>query len=152
MATADFFKGQKGQVSIEIIIVTGAMFLIAISVIPYITDADSVNKGVSAARDGATFSKTMLNMGYAAGSVSLPTGDKVNIDDIAYSVDTSTPGIKIVTITFTISGTSDTDVADEIVNQASNSIYYAYNGAWNTGTGGTVNVGNYRFVVTYQFA
>lgn len=150
---ADFFKGQNGQASVEIAIVTGAIFLIVVSVLPYITDANTMNKGISAARDGATFAQTMLNMGYASGGTSLPRGDRVSVDDISYSTDTTTsPGTKIVEITLTISGTSDTDVADEIVNQAGNSIYYAYNGEWNTSTEGTVQVGDYRFEVSYQFA
>lgn len=149
----DFFKRQNGQVSVEIAIVTGAVFLIVISVLPYIIDANTMNKGVSAARDGATFAQTMLNMGYASGDASLPRGEKVHIDDISYRVDTTTlPGTKIVRITLTISGTSDTDAAAKIVSQAGNSIFYAYNGRWNTSTGGIVDVGNYRFEVTSQFA
>lgn len=151
--SADFFKGQNGQASVEIAIVAGAIFLIVVSVLPYITDASTMNNGISAARDGATFAQTMLNMGYASGGTSLPRGDRVNVDDIAYSTDTTTsPGTKIVRITLTISGTSDTGVADEIVNQAGNSIYYAYNGEWNTSTEGTVHVGDYQFEVTRQFA
>ncbi len=150
---ADFFKGQNGQASVEIAIVAGAIFLIVVSVLPYITDANTMNKGISAARDGATSAQTTLNMGYASEGTSLPRGDWVGVDDIAYSTDTTTlPGTKIVKITLTISGTSDTDVADEIVNQAGNSIYYAYYGDWNTSTEGTVHVKDYRFEVSYQFA
>ncbi len=149
----DFFKGRNGQVSIELALITGAIFVIAISVFPYIMDANTVNKGVSAARDGATFAQTMLNMGYTTGDASLPRGEKVRVDDISYSVDTNaSSNTKIVTITLTISGTSNTTIADEIVNQAGNSMYYAYNGQWNASTGGTVTSGNYRFDVTYEFA
>jgi spore coat protein CotH len=148
----DFFEGQKGQTSIEIAIVAGAIFLIVVSTIPYITDANTVNKGVSAARDGATFAQTMLNMGYASGGTSLPRGERVHVDDISHEVDTTTEaGTKIVRITLAISGTTNDDVATEIKSQAGNYIYYAYNAQWNTSTGGTVNVGSYRFIVSHVF-
>lgn len=146
-----FFKGQRGQTSIEIAFVTGAIFIIVVSAMPYITDANMVNKGVSAARDGATFAQTMLNMGYSKGT-SLPQGVEVKVEDISYSVDTTTePGTKIVSITLTISGTTDDDVATEIKNQAANYIFYAYNAQWNTSTGNTVNVGDYRFIVNHVY-
>jgi hypothetical protein len=146
-----FFKGQSGQTSIEIAFVTGAIFLIVISALPYITDANMMNKGVTAARDGATFSQTMLNMGYSTGDISLPRGERVHVDDISYTEETS-GSIKIVRIKLTISGTNDNDVATEITSQAGNYIHYAFNAQWNTSTGGTVNVGDYRFIVSHVFA
>ena len=145
-----FFKGQRGQTSIEIALVTGVIFIIVISTLPYITDANMVNKGVSAARDGATFSQTMLNMGYSSGDISLPRGERVHVDDISYTEETS-GSIKIVRITLTISGTTDDDVATEIKSQAGNYINYAYNAQWNTSTGGKVYVGDYRFIVSHVF-
>lgn len=153
IVTIEFFKGQSGQTSIELILVVGAIFLIVISTLPYIGDANKMNNGIAAARDGATFAQTMLNMGYATGNTSLPQGETVHVDDITYSEDTTTlPDTKIVRITLTISGTSDTDVADEIVSQVGNHIHYAFKGAWNTGTNGNVTAGNHRFEVDYEFA
>ncbi|MEE8401553.1 MAG: class III signal peptide-containing protein [Candidatus Hydrothermarchaeaceae archaeon] len=147
------FKNRRGQVSIEMALVTGAILLIVISVIPYITTENTLNKGVSAARNGATFGKTMLNMGYTAGGASLSGGERVAIADIDYSVDkTSTPGTKIVNIVFTISGTSNTAAADEIVNQAANSVHYAFTGTYNTSTGGTIDITGFKFIVSYTFA
>lgn len=153
IVTIEFFKCRSGQTSIELLLVVGALFLIVISTLPYIGDANKMNQGIAAARDGATFAQTMLNLGYATGDTSLPQGETVHVDDIAYSEDTTTsPGTKIVRITLTISGTSDTDVADEIVSQVGNSIYYAFNGRWNTSTNGNVTAGNHRFEVDYEFA
>jgi hypothetical protein len=148
----DFFEGQRGQTSIEIALVTGVIFIVFISAFPYVTDMNAMNKGVAAARDGAIFAQTMFNMGYAQ-NATLPLGEKVILEDMSYSVDTTTePGIKIVSITLTISGTTDDAVATEMKNQAGNYIFYNFNGVWNTSTGGTVTTGNYRFEVTSQFA
>lgn len=146
-----FLKGQRGQTSIEIAMVTGVIFLIVVSVIPYITEVNVMNKGLSAAREGATYAQTMLNMGYAT-NTSLPLGDKVLLEGISYIEDTTTePGIKIVNITLTISGTTNGAIATEIKNQAANYIYYSFNAQWNTSTGGTVNVGTTRFIVSHVF-
>lgn len=146
-----FSEGQRGQTSIEIALLTGLIFVIFISAFPYAADMNVMNKGVAAARDGATFAQTMLNMDYAQ-NASLPQGEKVILEDMSYSVDTTTePGTKIVRITLTISGTTDDDVATEIKSQAGNYIFYYFNGAWNTSTGGTVNVGGYRFIVSHVF-
>lgn len=146
---ADFFKGKNGQVSIELVLVTGAILVIAITVVPFIIHENMINKGVSSARDGATFAQTMFNMGYAVGGVSLPTGEQVKMDSIAYSLDTTTtPDTTIVAITLTLSGTATTAVATEIVSQAGNSIYYAYYGSWNSTTNGAVSTGKYLFNVT----
>lgn len=147
-----FLKVQRGQTSIEIAMVTGVIFLIVISAFPYLTEVNVMNKGVSAARDGATFSQTMLNMGYSPGGVSPPQAGEVLMEGISYEVDTTTePGTKIVTITLSISGTTDADIATEIKNQAGNYIFYSFNGEWNTSTNGTVVVGDYRFIVSHAF-
>ena len=146
-----FFEGQRGQTSIEIALVTGVIFIVFISALPYVTDMNMMNKGIGAARDGATYAQTMFNMGYASGGISLPRGDRVHVDDISYSEETIN-GTKIVSITLTISGTTDDDVATEMKSQAGNYIFYHFNSEWNTSTGGTVTAGDYRFVVSHVFA
>jgi len=143
-----FSKGERGQTSIEIALVTGVFFLIVISAFPYFTEVNMMNKGVSAARDGATFAQSMLNMGYASEGVSLPKGAEVRLDAISYTEET-TNSTKTVNILLTISGTADDDVATQIKNQAGNYIFYSFNSNWNTSTNGTVVAGDYIFIVSY---
>lgn len=156
IVTIEFFKGQSGQTSIELLLVVGALFLIVISTLPYIGDANKVNKGVAAARDGATFAQTMLNLGYSYTTewgdvVELPQGETVHVDDITYTTSVIDMGggntQKFVEITLTISGTSDLLTAIQISEHSLNYIYYAFNGEWSNESVAWVVTGGHRFEV-----
>jgi hypothetical protein len=77
--------------------------------------------------------------------------ETVKVDDIAYTVDTTTfPGTKYVTITLTISSTSDTMTAFQITNHALNYIYYSFNGEWSNESIAWVEAGDHYFYVNTE--
>ncbi len=151
-----FSKGERGQTSIEIALVTGMIFIIFISAFPYVTEMNMMNKGVSAARDGATFAQTMLNMGYSYTTewgdvVELSRGERVHVDDISYSTQTEDLGngetLQRVFIVVTVSGTSDWDTANRIADHSLQYIYYSFNGEWSDESIAWVDVGDRKFYV-----
>jgi hypothetical protein len=155
MALPAFFKNQRGQTSVEIAIVSGAILMISVTMFPYLVEANTLNKGISSARDGATFAQTMINMGYTSDDFSgatLPQGDRVHVDRVGYLVEREyMPDTDRVSITLTISGTSDNNIAQQVQNQAGDFIYFNFYGAWpSTSTYGVVEMEGYQFMVSYE--
>ena len=154
-ALVNFFKNQKGQTSVEIAMVTGAIFIISVTMFPYLVEANTLNKGISSARDGATFAETMINMGYTSDDFSgatLPPGERVHVDNVGYVLERDyMPDTNKVSITLTISGTTDNQIATQIQNHAGDFIYFTFNGAWPaTTTYGVVEITGYQFMVSYE--
>ena len=156
VALSVFFKNQRGQTSVEIALVTGVIFIISVTMFPYLTEATVLNKAVSSARDGATFAQTMINMGYTSddfSGVTLPQGDRVHVDRVDYTLEEDYNGTETdrVNIKLTISGTADSDIAAQVRNHAGDFIYYTFNAAWpTTTTSGVVGIEGYQFVVAYE--
>ncbi len=57
-------KEQRGQTSIELVILTGVIIVIVFSIFPTILREMELNKALAAARDGAEFAISMRGMGY----------------------------------------------------------------------------------------
>ena len=159
----DFFKKQGGQTSIEIALVTGAIFIIVVSVIPYIGDANITNKAVAAARDGVTFSETMLNMGYTGTDefgtpVELPSGETIRVEDISSTTiktdlgngETKTDICISLTFSTTITDPVEAQQAQQlIVGQSKDYIHYAFAGNWDRGPLSWVEINNNLWIHVY---
>ena len=143
-----FFEGQRGQTSIEIALLTGVIFIVFISAFPYVTEMNMMNKGVTAARDGATYAQTMLNMGYSSGDASLAQGERVHVDDISYFTQTEDLGngetLQRVFIEVTVSGISNGTTANQIGDYSLQYIYYSFYGEWPNEPIAWVDVGDNR--------
>jgi hypothetical protein len=58
---------EKGQISIELILVVGAILTMVVVAIPMILKSAEMNRGLTAARDGATKAIALRGMGYSEG-------------------------------------------------------------------------------------
>jgi hypothetical protein len=58
-------NNDKGQVSIEFILIVGAVLTMVIVGIPIILKNAEMNRGLAAARDGATYAVGMVGMGFS---------------------------------------------------------------------------------------
>ncbi len=57
-------KGSRAQVALEFVLIAGAVIIMAIVALPFITNQLTLNKANAAARDGATAAINMFNIGY----------------------------------------------------------------------------------------
>jgi len=68
-------KKEKAQVSIELILITGAFIVMALTMMPLIFSNFELSKAIAAARDGAEFAVAMKGMGYTRNeSIIIPPG------------------------------------------------------------------------------
>jgi hypothetical protein len=154
---------EKGQASLELIIITGVIILIVISILPFVTQQNTLNKAVVAARDGGTYAISMLNMGYTTSfneSISYPT-DRWRLTDIDITFDGKVDNVKNYNISLYIdTGEDDPPSSTSGTGQflgaiATNYIFYAFNADWTTvnsslWTNG-VSSGDYKFNVNANF-
>lgn len=65
----------KSQIAVEYILVVGIFVLMVVTLLPYITKQNELNRALAAVRDGATYGAAMRSLGYKASSAeSLPAG------------------------------------------------------------------------------
>lgn len=155
-------RDSRGQISIEFIILVGAIMVMVIAVFPYILRSNELSKAHAAARDGATFAAGMRGLGYKGGNVNeLPSGvvkitgvemirvgNYSNLDWYRFSISISAPGYMIDDPTCTQSS-----IGMSTVRQAIKHVCYAFYGNW-SGEGCTslsVNTTYYRFTATCNF-
>jgi hypothetical protein len=153
-------KNCSGQVSIEFIILIGAIVVMVVAVFPYITRANELSKAHAAARDGATFAVGMRGMGYKPlNDKELPPG-VVKITKVEMVKVGNYNGL--VWYRFNISVYAPDYIADNstygqslcgtIINQALQYIYYAFNGRWSDNSIlSRVNTSHYSFTATCTF-
>jgi uncharacterized protein (UPF0333 family) len=127
-------EDNKGQISIEFLLVVGAILTMVVVATPIILKNAEMNRGLTAARDGATKAAAMRGLGFssnggnAAGVVKI-IRIETNITVIEGAPDTVSLGIyaKIP------SNLDSTSVCDTIETQAQRYVAYAFTGQWPVG-------------------
>jgi hypothetical protein len=126
----------RGQASIELILVVGAIITMAIILIPVGLKNAEMNKGLSAARDGATFAAAMRGLGFAGEGVTSQPSGTIKILNITPEFVTTTGGLEEYRLRFYVSipGSMDsTNTCSSINTQARRYIAYAFTGKWPSG-------------------
>jgi len=152
---------ERGQVSIEFIIVAGAVLLVAISIYPFAMQQQELNKAVAAARDGASYGAGLRGMGFTPeGGGSLP-GGVVKIERMDVNRTGMAGDLKEYNINFSVyapanmrGGTDCSAPGNElggtIINQSLSYIHRAFYGTWNATTP-IVNTSYSSFTVTCDY-
>ncbi len=130
-------SSNRAQVSIEFIILVGALLVMVIAVFPYILKTNELNKALSAARDGATFGAGIRGVGYQSGSVEAPPG-RIKIKSVILerlgrcgSLECYRFRIVIMMPSYYSSNSSYVNsIRSTIRNQALRFVYYAFNGEY----------------------
>lgn len=150
---------RRAQVSVEFIIIVGIIMLIVVSLLPYITKQNELNKAVAAARDGATYGAAMRGLGFKGGGVdAVPEGviriERVERVEVNLSHDPPwyLLRIHIAAPSYIVNHANSSSVSRTICNQALRQMYYAFNGEYpNTGNTSRVNTSSYSFTCGYSF-
>lgn len=147
-------RNEKGQIAIELVLITGAVMVMAIAVYPFILEQTELNKATAAARDGATFGAAMRGMGYSSGSGN--EAGAIKIHNLTMEPRSPLGDRKRYRIRFYIQipeymkdspSCATSSIGQTITTQARRSIYYNFNGEWPP-SGDLVNPVN---TSTYQF-
>ena len=153
-------REDRGQISIEFIILIGAIMVMVVAVFPFITRANELSKAQAAARDGATFAAGMRGMGYMPGSDKeippgvvkitrvdmVKVGNYSNLDWYRFYISVHAPDYILDNTTYRQS------LCGTIANQALRYVYYAFNGRWpSQSTISYVNTARYHFTVSCTF-
>lgn len=149
---------EHGQISIEFILILGAVLTMAIVVIPMVLKSAEMNRGVTAARDGATKGAAMRGLGFSSGSGNVAGVVKIiNITTI-YLGNTST-GLDRYQLKFYISAPSNmidnptcvsSSIGGTIRRQATSSMNYAFTGEYSNNFA-AVNGSYYSFTTSCEF-
>jgi uncharacterized protein (UPF0333 family) len=154
---------ERGQVSLEFVLVTGVIFVVVISIFPYITEQNILNKAITVARDGGTYGVSMLNMGYTTNfdmTITYPN-NTWKLKDTKIAFDQVVDNIKVYNITLYVDTGTDTPPASNsgtgkfLGAIATNYLHYAFLGNWTSINSNLyengVTTGNYKFKVTVNF-
>ena len=107
-------RSERGQTSTELMLIVGAILLIVISIYPSIKTESEMNRGITAARDGATYSVNMIGMGFSESGSGITQPNKtVQLVGFSYSEGAVEDGLTPITITLEIRGTSNAAVGDD---------------------------------------
>jgi hypothetical protein len=129
-------KDNEGQVAIEFILVVGAILTMVVVAAPMILKNAEMNRGLSAARDGATKAAAMRGLGYAGQGVDMQPAGVVKINNLTYSVVEIADAQDNVTITISAKIPNSMDgskICSSIRTQAQRYIAYAFTGDWPAG-------------------
>lgn len=147
----------KGQISIELVLVVGAILTMVVVAIPMILKNAEMNRGLSAARDGATFAAGMRGMGYSFDGGN-PSG-VIKIVNMTVIQNGMTGDLEKYQIKFYISAPSEmidnptcvsSSIGGSIRSQATNYMNNAFNGNWVSGFA-PVNGSYYSFTTSCEF-
>ncbi len=126
-------RDDKGQVSIELILVVGAILTMVLVVIPMVLKNAEMNKGLTAARDGATKGAAMRGMGYSSDGGN-PSGT-VKLINMTPIFNSTVGGKERYLLRFYVdipSNMDSTSVCGTIRRQALSHLSYSFYGAWST--------------------
>lgn len=147
----------KGQISIEYILVIGAILIMVIAGIPVIMKNAEMNRGLTAARDGATKGAAMRGMGFS--STGGNVAGVVKIINITPEYQGNVNGTDRYLLRFYISVPSNmidnptctsSSVGSTITNQALRYMHYSFNSEW-LPVVGSVTGSYYRFTASCDF-
>jgi hypothetical protein len=156
---AGIMRRERGQASVELILIAGFILLMAILVFPYVVKQQEMNKAVAAAREGATTGTALRGMGFSADGGNddgLVRVERMTVTKTGTYGDLDQYQIKFFISEPTDMRTSNNCMNDgitgTILNQARNHIYYAFNSQWYSGTvPNGVNTTNYRFTTSCEW-
>jgi hypothetical protein len=100
-------ENERGQVSLEFIMLVGIVLVIVLTIIPYILKENELNKGLAAARDGAEFGASMRGMGFYSSTTdpeNINPEGVIKIDRIEYTILDNPSGLDNVTISVYVRG------------------------------------------------
>ncbi len=127
----------KGQVSIEFVLVVGAVLTMVIVAIPLILKNAEMNKALSAARDGATMGAGMRGLGYSSSGGNEP--GVVKIINMTPEYQNKVGELDWYRLRFYLSVPSEmiddptctqSSIGSTVTNQAMRYTHYAFNGEW----------------------
>jgi hypothetical protein len=105
--------------------IVGAIFFMVVAVLPYILKQNELNKGLTAARDGAV---------YGASLEAMKRGGIIKIGKLDLQKEGCDEELTGYNINIEIRSVHDfpdkTEIQKEIENAALNFTYYAFNGEW----------------------
>ena len=149
----------RGQISIEFIILVGAIMVMVVAVFPFITRANELSKAHAAARDGATFAAGMRGMGYRGVDVEpapegvikvlrvdmVKVGNYSSLEWYRFDILLSAPGYISENTAFT------SRICSTVRSQALRHVHYAFYGSWPAGSISRVNTTRYSFTAGCDF-
>ncbi len=156
-------KKEKGQVSLEFIMILGVFLLIVLTLYPHIQRENEFNKALASAMDGAIYAASERGMGYACETcVKLPSGTIKIINMTLEDRGIDQNGRKAYRIRFYISVPTyikdrypscyNSPVGISIRRQAIRYIYRAFYGSWNPPNPLEVCTDRYNFTTTCSYA
>ncbi|HDH27625.1 MAG TPA: class III signal peptide-containing protein [Euryarchaeota archaeon] len=125
---------EQGQISIEFILILGAVLTMAIVAIPMVLKSAEMNRGVTAARDGATKGAAMRGLGFSA-TTDHKTGVVKIINLTSEYNGTSATGLEKYRLRFYVKmsdGLDKSSVCTSIRQAASSNLNYAFAGKYTT--------------------
>ena len=140
---------ERGQISIEFILILGAVLTMAIVVIPMVLKSAEMNRGVTAARDGATKGAAMRGLGFSSGSGNVAGVVKIINMTPIFQDNSTYPDTDWYLLRFYVSipdNMPSSSVCGTIAAQARSNLRNAFTGAYNT-SGAAVN-GSYYTLTT----
>jgi hypothetical protein len=149
---------EKGQISIEFILIVGAVLTMVIVGIPMILKNAEMNRGLTAARDGATKGAAMRGLGFSSTGGNVAGVVKIINMTPIYKGNTST-GLDKYQLKFYLSVPSDmidnptcvqSSIGGTIRVQATSFMNYAFAGEYSTGFA-AVNGSYYSFTTSCEF-
>lgn len=130
-------NGEQGQISIEFVLILGAVLTMTVVAIPMVLKNAEMNRGLAAARDGATFGAGMRGLGFSSGGGN--TAGMVKIINMTPERQAPVGDLDWYRLRFYISAPSSlidnptcvsSSVGSTITNQALRYVHYSFNGEW----------------------
>jgi len=150
-------KKEKAQVSIELILITGAFIVMALTMMPLIFSNFELSKAIAAAREGAEFAIAMRGMGYdtpSGGITNIPEG-AIKIKNITLEIPsgycanvTGKKGYQIqfnILIPSYINSTQASSIGTTVQAYAKGNLYRAFYGTYDASPPYRVETDRYCF-------
>jgi len=80
---------EKGQVSLELVLITGFLLLLVVITILPILKTNELNRGLAAARDGVSYGATLRGMGFVGEGVSSNEEGVIQIENLTYQISSN---------------------------------------------------------------
>jgi hypothetical protein len=152
-------KNQRGQASVELVLLAGVFLVIVILVFPTILKQQDMNKAVAAAREGATAGAAIRGLGFSSNGGN--EEGMVRIEDITLNKTGTIGDLEQYQIKFYVSapdylkdGSScvGSSIGGTIRTQAKRHIYYVTHGQWAAGAiFGAVNTTYFSFTTSCEW-
>ncbi len=152
-------NSDRGQVSLEFVLLVGLAVIVSIMVFPFITKQNELNKALAAARDGAVFGASARGIGFAGQGVNVIPEGTIRIDELRLAgqgklgnLDWYKIEIRVRAPGYIKNNTQHrTSAGGTIAGQSLRYIYYAFNGEWPSGIVSRVNTTSYSFTANTTF-